>query len=96
MNEIEPTPKQIIDLKDGLKSSFWETLKFFVEDEIKTAESQMFEDENLDEKQRDALRNRRNNLKYVLEMPELIIEHAKPRPRQKKPKVEVYGKEEEE
>lgn len=90
MKQITPTAQQVVDLKDLLKSSTWGTFKFFVEDEIKDLENQMFENEELTEKQRDALRNKRNNLKYALEMPELIIEASKPRRKQKEPDQEAY------
>lgn len=90
MKELKPNGQQVLDLKDLLKSSTWDTYKFFVEDEIKDLENQMFENEELTEKQRDALRNKRNNLKYALEMPGLIIEASRPRRKQKEPNPDVY------
>ena len=88
--EKEPTPQQILDLKALVKDKAWLTYVSFVEDEIKASMEMMFENQGLSEKDRDALVNRRNNLKYAIEMPANIIEKARPPKKQKEINNEAY------
>lgn len=92
IDRIEPTPQQILDLKSLLQLKEWATYKTFLEDEIRDCAEIMFTKDDNTEKQRDALINRRNNLKYALELPELIIEQSTPRPEPKPIDNEVYKK----
>lgn len=85
-----PTAQQILDLKALITLKEWETFRFFIEDEIKTTEETMFEKEGLSKDQMDSLRNRRNNLKYAIDMPALVVEASIPPKQQEEPDMEVY------
>lgn len=71
---------QVANLKDGLKSPFWTTLKGIVEDEKTQLEVEIFENEGLSDKQRDDLRRWRNFLVYFMSLPEKCIESLEAEP----------------
>ena len=90
LDDFGITPSMIKDLIEGVSSNFWVTFSKLLRDEKEIAEVAVFENEALDEKQRDQLRLRRNLLQYVLDLPALVIEKSKPRPEQPEIKFNTY------
>lgn len=71
---------KVANLKDGLRSPFWFTLKQIVVDEKEKLELEILENEDLTDKQRDDLRRWRNFLVYFIELPEKCIESLESSP----------------
>lgn len=88
--ELDPNAVMIKTLQDGLNSPFWELMRKLILEEKEAIEQQVFEDPELDDKQRNELRNKRNTYQYVLELPELVIEKSTPKPPGKDVDFETY------
>lgn len=76
LEEFELTPTQLGELRDGMKGAFWKLMVKLLKEEKLIAETAVFENEALNDSQRDDLRLRRNLLAYVIDLPKLVLAKA--------------------
>lgn len=94
LEEFELTSAQLADIRDGMKQPFWKTMVKLLKEEKLIAEVAVFENEDLNDEQRDDLRLRRNLLAYVIDLPKLVLAKAERKPETKEVDFETYESDE--